>query len=175
MNCNSEVLLHRSKRKADINITGGSDTSLYSTIPFFEKEKVSFFPNEPVDIDFFNEEWIYHFSTVFKTIVKKGEKHLYEYKIRNLSILPNKRKEKRMNTQLPAFTRHFEELLFFYVLDISKSGMKIESKHILPLRDLSVSYVENHEVFIQICDVVWKKKEGNLFYYGLRFKSEDTK
>lgn len=168
---NAEVFKVNSNYKLDINIIQFNDDLILTTIPKNSDFSVFFSQEDEVIISIYDDQNFYLFNSNFSKLKSLNHNHFFQFKINHLTKIPNKRKEFRQNVNLPAIFNYLQEtaINFATILDISETGMRIETNRPIHERQLSLSFDKQKYRQNAKAEVVWSKVEGKKFLYGLQF------
>lgn len=166
MHC--EILLNNSSRKVDAQVLGGDNENILTSMPQVNGQFIFFAPDEKIQISCYYEDSVYLFDTEFKGIVTIKDLALYEFQIINLTISDNKRLEERKNTSLPAIITNNDEMIFATILDISETGMRIETKVPIINKKINIRFEHYDKIYSAKGIIVRKQEDKNSFIYGLK-------
>lgn len=167
MKTTAEINLIHSKRKADIEIIGGNDTSLITTIPQLEEEYIRLFNEEEFTIQFTEDGVFIELEVTYQGAKEISENLYYQFKIENIKTFEDTRKQKRKNVELRAVFFREKGIGFAEVIDISQNGMRIKTYDKIEEEEVSILIDIKGRKLEKKAKVIWKKEKDEVYTYGL--------
>lgn len=167
----AELVSERFDENFDIWIVGGSDLSFATTAPMSFGKPVTFQPQEPMQIHYYFGELMYVVDVLFLS-VSENEQPLYVFEIETIQLETNKRLAKRRNIHCQGA---FWDGTTFHpcsLLDSSDCGVKLKSDIDITVPVIDLYYGVDGQPRILTMEIVWKREEFGLYFYGLRTLSE---
>lgn len=130
---------------------------------------VTFAGNEIFNLVYCDLEHIHFYRVRFKEWADANGKPCYCYDVLSAKGIVNNRKEDRKNVEYQAVISNFRQIGIVTILDISPSGMKIESKDSIDSEYIELFYDELNVSKRAKGEIIWAKSEpgSTHHYYGL--------
>jgi hypothetical protein len=90
-------------------------------------------------------------------------------------VVSNFRKEKRTYVHYSGFYLTNDNVGPVTILDLSDSGMRIESEHPILDREIEIQYTKDGKECMIYGEIVWNKRSNQGFQYGLRVAEPSMK
>lgn len=149
-----------------VTIIKGNNLNLFTTIPKKNKREVSFNQNDALTLSYFFGDFQYHFKIEYVEIDE--DERLMMFIINEVSIEKNMRKRKREIVDLNALILDSKGMYYGTILDLSESGMKIETATPILKKKIEVHFSNEFGTELKKGKVVWEKKGSEKYYYGIK-------
>lgn len=162
----------KQNKKGTVQIMGGDDQHILSTIPLSNAQFLFFTPDQPVLITCLIEENLFSFETTFVRILTMHDRAYFQYRILSFTMEQEKRKEERFLVNLPCVLSSSREFLLGTVLDMSANGCQFASKQPIISKNetLHLSCMYNDKPLIGVGKIVRESYQNTTFFYGLTVK-----
>lgn len=166
---NAELLSERFDTALKIEIIKGNNMHVYTSTPLKSKEVIQFSKDELVKIVYYFGEFTYEFTAAFETVLEVEGKRGYKFVINSVEINNNYRREKRKIVEYKAILIHSKGMNQATILDLSKSGMKVESSEPVIGKKIEIHYNDEFGVTREAKGkIVWTKELDGKFHYGIK-------
>ena len=166
----AEIISDDHRVLANVNIIDANEESVLTLVPRGTTGAPVTFPcTEVYNLIYSTHEFIYFYKVRFSEITLFDGKPCYLYEVLESKPLKNNRKEERKNVEYQAVISDFKQVGVVTILDISHSGMKIESKEPIDSVYIELFYDEANISKRAKGEIIWTRqdKAKNVFYYGL--------
>ena len=121
-----------------------------------------------------NFEKIYFFKVIFIKIVQVDDQPCCFFKVVEERSMINNRKEKRKNVNFQGVSTDNKRIHIIQVLDVSSSGIKIETSDIIEAEFVEVIFEDEGAKRVERGRIIWAKKSPNesLMLYGIEFQEK---
>lgn len=166
----AEIFSSNSERKFNIHIIKHVNDTIITTIPKLKNEIIGFLPEETIYITIPSGTFIYSFEVSFEKIQKINKEFFYNFNVIYESKKENVRRDKRVQTDLPAVLKFPQTEIpsFAQIIDLSQNGFRIETNKSIPRRIFNISYENGVKSEIKRVKIAWSKKVNNMYQYGLQ-------
>jgi hypothetical protein len=133
---------------------------------------IIFNDNQIFHISVINLDHIYFFKASFKQINSMNEKPCYIFKVMDVRKMSNNRKEPRRNVNLQGVSTDQSNLCIIQVLDLSSSGIKIETDSLIQAEFVDIFFEESGQKFTKRGRVMWGRESpnSNFYLFGIEFQ-----
>jgi hypothetical protein len=137
-----------------------------STPIFFDED------NQIFHISVINLDHIYFFKVAFLQINSVNEKPCYIFRVKDVRKMSNNRKEPRRNVNLQGVSTDQANLCIIQVLDLSSSGIKIETDSLIEAEFVDIFFEESGQKFTKRGRVMWGRQSpnSNFYLFGVEFQ-----
>lgn len=172
----ADIITNDHRVKATINIVGidNEHSCLYTTIPRnFAGTPVPFNQQEEYNLTYSNVYDIHFFKIRFSRLTEYKDKTVFRFEIIEHNQIKNCRKEERRMVEYQAVVSDFTHIGVVTIIDLSISGMKIESDYEINSEFLEIFFDDDNEQKRRTGRICWRRREGNLFIYGINLTTLD--
>jgi hypothetical protein len=115
---------------------------------------------------------IHFFKIVYKQLSQFNERPVYEFKVVEYKSVENVRKEERKSVEYQAVVSDFQQIGLVTILDISYSGLKIETEYEITSEFVEIFFDEENVPRRAMGQVCWSRfdEERNLYFYGIELR-----
>lgn len=149
-------------------IIDDNDHKILTAVPKTRGEFIFFHPSEELFLQYFSESFIYSYTVFFREIKLIKNKIYYVFDVVSFEVIENNRIESRSSAEHQAVLSDNSRSRVVTILDISGSGLKIESKSAIENTHITVYFEKGNKDFSATGKVVWKKNSGDHFLYGVK-------
>lgn len=149
------------------------EATLYTLIPRnLNGSPIPFSSNEIYNLIYSSYEEIHFLKIMFKKLSQFEEKPVYEFKVTEYESVPNVRKEERKSVEYQAVVSDFNQIGFVTILDISYSGLKIETDYEIKSEFIELFFDEENIPRRAMGQVCWSRYDEahNLYFYGVELR-----
>ncbi|PGK52402.1 hypothetical protein CN918_31965 [Priestia megaterium] len=165
-----ELSLPTPHRKSQLQIVGGGENIIFTTVPTIHNQHILLNKEKEYALNVFDTHNLFHFQTQYTNVLEEGYKTYLSFTILKTSIDQNKRKEIRELTDIPVLIEANENYLQIgRVLDLSKTGAKIECIQPLTCEDIIVHFQGAREIKKVAATILWGSSTKDHYYYGIKF------
>lgn len=166
MNPYIECEIHSLNRnlKFDVKLIKFNRKHIFTSIPK-EQKNTKFEKDELLIIRYFFGEFSYEIHAFFE----KKESIYNVFNIYDITISNNFRKERRENVFVEAIYWDQTDMKKAKILDISQSGLRMETHLQIPYNSIEIHYIHNNEMHYVKGRIKWEKNLNNSFQYGIEF------
>jgi hypothetical protein len=166
----AEIISDDHRVLANVTIMTANESSVITLVPREGTGAPIALPcTEVLNLIFSTHEFIYFYKIRFVELTVHDGKPCYLYEVLESKQMKNLRKEERKNVEYQAVISDFKQLGVVTILDISHSGMKIESKTPIDSVYIELFYDESNTSKRAKGEIIWQKVDQlkDVFYYGL--------
>ena len=165
-----ELSLPTPHRKSQLRIVGGGENIIFTTVPTLHKQRILLNKEVEYALSVFDTQNLFHFQTQFSSMLEEDNESYLSFTILKTSIDQNKRKEVREITDIPVLIEANEQYLqIARVLDLSKTGAKIECTQPLMCEDIVVHFQGQRDIKKVTATILWGSTTKDYYYYGIQF------
>lgn len=164
------VIFSSNRKVADVKIYQETTTDIITIIPTANERFIFFYPKENLTIQIMEDEKIHNYQVCFKEIKLIQNLPYYVFQIVESEVFENNRKETRQFVEYEAVYSNFEKIGYATILDLSKTGAKIETNFPVKGNVLELHFNEGSSTKVCAGTIVWAKQEGDKYFYGLKFQ-----
>ncbi len=164
---------HRAVSKVKLIHFDGENNILYSLIPRnLNGLPLPFSTNEVYNIVYTSYEEIHFFKVQFTRLDHFNDEPVYNFSVLDYQKVKNVRKEERKSVEYQAVVSDFNEVGHVLILDISYSGMKIESDYEIKSEFIEIFFDEENVPRRALGQICWSKydQETKQYYYGVEIR-----
>lgn len=158
-----------------VKIYNSDRSFLVTEIPRDETDSpILFKRSETFHIILTNFEKINFFIVTFSGInLYEGNPCCY-FDVRHHRSITNNRRESRINVNYQGVVTDIQKNSIVHILDISNSGVKIETKDNITSEFVDLIFEEENKMRIERSRVIWKRSSDDLknYLYGLEFQEK---
>jgi len=145
-----------------------NDNTILTAVPKSRGEFIFFHPTEELTLYYLTDDFIYTYHVVFREIKLIKNKIYYLFDVLSVESFENNRTEPRRYAEHQGIAQNNHQSNLVTVLDISDSGLKIES--ILPLSEkyVTVFFEKGSNEYSASGKIVWEKPHNGCFLYGVK-------
>ncbi|MGF7535410.1 PilZ domain-containing protein [Bacillus mexicanus] len=146
---------------------------LYTLIPrSLTGSPVPFSTNEEYNLIYSSYESIQFFKIFFKNLTQLDGKPVYEFSVKEYTVVENLRKEERKSVEYQAVVSDFNQIGIVTILDISYSGLRIETDYEIKAEFVEIFFDEENVPRRAMGQVCWTNfdKERKVYYHGINLK-----
>ncbi|MGF9891797.1 PilZ domain-containing protein [Priestia megaterium] len=146
---------------------------LYTLIPrSLNGSPVSFSTEQVYNLVYTSYQNIHFFKVSFKDLAQYKGKPVYDFQVLEYKCVDNLRKEERKNVEYQAVVSDFNQIGFVTILDISYSGLKIETDYEITSEFIEVFFDEENIPRRAMGRITWEKHDiqKDLYYYGVELR-----
>jgi len=145
-------------------------TTILTTIPCLKHEKILFEQDKSYALSHQSDTFLYQYETTFSGVRTILNHSFYAFTILTHQVLENIRKETRMITSHSAsfMEKGNASSRLGTIIDMSESGMKLETPHSIQKSEVHLFIEKGKEKEYKIAEIMWKKKQNDMYYYGLQ-------
>lgn len=150
-----------------------NNNTLYTLIPrSLSGSPVPFSTTEVYNLVYSSYEEIHFFKIVFRRLSQYNDKPVYEFKVEEFNSVENLRKEERKSVEYQAVVSDFNQVGFVTILDISYSGLRIETDYEITSEFVEIFFDEENVPRRAMGQVCWTKydNERKLYFYGIELR-----
>lgn len=165
-----ELTLSDSLQKVNIEIVGGSENLLFTTIPLINNQPIILKKDFNYLLNFFNHADLFKFMVRFQSFKKDLNRTYYIFRIEEMSLESNKRKQIRTIADIPALIEtDNNEFQLCKITDLSKSGARIICNNPISSNTIYL-YLQYKNSIKKISSTLsWEMKSKDLSHYGVYF------
>ncbi|MCK2000246.1 PilZ domain-containing protein [[Brevibacterium] frigoritolerans] len=171
----AEVISNDHRVLANVKIVNYDEQNkvLYTLIPrSLSGSPVPFSSNEVYNLIYSSYEHIHFFKIIYHKLTQYGGKPAYEFEVIEYKSTENIRKEERKNVEYQAVVSDFNQVGFVTILDISYSGLRIETDYEITSEFVELFFDEENVPRRAMGKVCWTKfdQKRNLFFHGIELR-----
>lgn len=166
----AELTLSTPHRKSRVEIIGGGENVLYTSIPSINGQLILLKKDKTYTLTIFDDKNVFTFNLQFIQTKRNHFQYYYAFEIMHTSFNANKRRDIRKFSDIPAFVTHSAEpTQVCRIVDISLSGAKLEC--IIPIKRSHVSlHMQGKNSLVQLpTNILWESSINKYYYYGVQF------
>lgn len=166
----AEIISDDHRVLANVSIIKADEETVLTLVPRGSTGAPVTFPsNQAYNLIYSTHEYIYFYKVTFDAITLHEGNPCYRYGVVESKPLLNNRKEERKNVEYQAVISDFKQVGIVTILDISDSGMKIESDQPIDSLFIELFYDEANIAKRAKGEIIWTKRdqEKDVFYYGV--------
>ncbi|XIH10785.1 hypothetical protein C1N87_30660 (plasmid) [Priestia aryabhattai] len=164
---------HRVVTTVEIVYYEEGDTYLNTLIPrTLNGSPVPFSTEEVYNLIYTSYQHIHFFKLSFSNLSEYKGKPVYTFQVIEHNCVENLRKEERKNVEYQAVVSDFNQIGFVTILDISYSGLKIETDYKITSEFIEVFFDEENISRRAMGKITWDRydQSKNLYYYGVELR-----
>lgn len=171
----AEVITNDHRVIATVKIVKIDDDNqyIYTLIPrSFSGSPVPFGTTEEYNLVYSTYEYIHFFKIQYQNLSDYKDKPVYQFKLIEQTRVDNLRKEERKNVEYQAVVSDFNQIGVVTILDMSFSGLKIETDTEIISEFVEVFFDEENVPRRAMGQVCWNRfdKERNIHLYGIELR-----
>lgn len=165
----SEIYSASLDKRFDVVISEMKNMRIITSVPQRKGNDITFPSEELLTVSYFFGHFKYSFDVHYLESIEKNGVKQYVFAIVKADIDNNFRKEMRKNVEFRAVYWTKEGISFAMILDISPSGLRIQTDK--PFKDRTMELYFNEKDFNGTKKIkgtiIWEKKVKNKYEYGL--------
>lgn len=147
--------------------------TLYTLIPrSLNGSPVPFANTEFYNLVCTSYESLHFFKVVFEELTQLDEKPVYKFKVLNYKGVDNLRKEERKSVEYQAVVSDFIQVGFVTILDISYSGLRIETDYKIESEFIEIFFDEENVPRRAMGKITWSEYDPDkqIHFYGVELR-----
>ena len=163
-----DILSLNNRKLAVAEIKQINNNIMITSVPKILDKPAFFSKGEKATILSQDEDLIYFYMVEFLSVENNGDGPVFGFRILKHEVIKNIRKESREIVEYQALITDFIKIEYGTILDISASGMKIETRKRILSQFVEVYYDLSFKPSKKRYEVIWEKCVGSIYYYGLQ-------
>lgn len=166
----ADIITNDHRLKARVNIIGIDDANnkLYTEIPrSLSGTPIPFNQQDVYNLTYANAYEIHFLKIRYNKLTDYNNKPTSQFEILEHNQIINSRKEERRMVEYQAVVSDFTHIGVVTIIDLSTSGMKIESDYEITSEFLEIFFDDENEQKRSTGRICWSRQEGGLYIYGV--------